>query len=215
MIYALTASVAHIEEEGVSDAVLIPFKGSKDATFFHPGVDYQQECGAPEVIEYVGNLENVARLDHVATSPLDVLLISKRMVRVLESVGPFKARLIPTVIYSEKIRHLVCDKHTGQRTWHQVEDPKLRNDDFVILQLQDEIDCLDRDRTRVKGVSFRESGTGFLAPDEAEHLELRAPEGGFPPVFFVPELVFYCYTPEAKAACDKAGLKGLWWRDQP
>lgn len=214
MIYALTASVSHIEEEGTFDAVFIPFEGSKDATFFHPGVDYHRECRAPEVIELVGNLENVARLDHVFTSPLDVLLVSKKMARVLESVGAFRAHLIPTTIYSEKIQHLVCDKVSRRRTWHQVRDPTLRNDDFVILQLRDQLDCLDRDLTVVNGVSFRQSGNEYLGADEAQHLELRTPEGGFPPVFFVPELLFYCFTEEARQACDKAGLRGLWWRPQ-
>ncbi|PTL85984.1 hypothetical protein DAT35_03075 [Vitiosangium sp. GDMCC 1.1324] len=67
----------------------------------------------------------------------------------------------------------------------------------------------------VGGVPFRQTGREYLSSDRAEHLELRAPEGGFPPVFFVPELLFYCFTEEAKQACDKAGLKGLWWRPQP
>jgi hypothetical protein len=215
MIYGLTADAAHHEEEGVYDAVLIEFDGYDGATFFRPGVDYRQECGAPEVVEFVGKLENAAWLDHIFTAPMGLLLISKRMVRVLESVGPFRYRLIPTTIYSEKIRHLVCDRFTGQRTWHQVTDPSLRNDDFVILQLEEELDCLDRDRTIVEGVPFRESSEHLLGMEEAQHLELRTPEGGFPPVFCVPELVFYCFSEEAKQACDKAGLKGLWWRPQP
>ena len=142
-------------------------------------------------------------------------MISKRMVRVLESVGPFRYRLIPTIIYSEKIKHLVVDRFTRQRTWYQVTDPSLRNDDFVILQLEEELDCLDRDRTIVNGVPFRDSNLPFLGAEEAQQLALHRPEGGFPPVFSVPELAFYCFTEEAKQACDKAGLKGLWWRPQP
>ncbi|ATB29243.1 hypothetical protein [Melittangium boletus] len=214
MIYALTADTSHIEEEDVHDATLIDFKGAKDATFFHPGVDYQRECGAPEVIEFVGNLEHAARLDHLFTTPLDVLLISKRMVRVLESVRAFPHRLLPVTIYAEKIKHLVQDRTTGYRTWHQVQDATLRNDNFVILQLTESLDCLDRGRTLVEGVSFRQSGRDYLSAEEAEHLELRPPPGDFPPVFFVPELLFYCFSEEAKRACDQAGLKGLWWRPQ-
>ena len=215
MMYALTADAAHIEEEDVFDAVLIEFDGSDNVTFIRPGVDYHQEYGAPRVIEFVGNLANAAWLDHIFTVPRNLLLISKKMVRVLESVGPFRYRLIPTVIYSEKIKHLVLDRFTRQRNWYQVEDPALRNDDFVILQLLDELDCLDRERTIVEGVPFSQSGETYLGKEEAQHLELRAPEGGFPPVFCVPELTFYCFTEEAKQACDRAGLKGLWWRPQP
>lgn len=215
MIYGLTADAAHIEEEGVFDATLIEFEGHDGATFFLPGVDYHERFGAPKVIEFVGNLENAAWLDHIFTAPIGLLLVSKRMVRVLESVGPFRHRLIPTVIYSEKIRHLVRDRFTRERTWYQVQDPSLRSNEFVILQLLDELDCLDRDRTLVDGVPFHESGEQYLGKERAERLVLRAPEGGFPPVFCVPELTFYCFTEEAKQACDRAGLKGLWWRPQP
>ncbi|MFY0580522.1 hypothetical protein ACN28S_45385 [Cystobacter fuscus] len=214
MIHGLTADAAHIQEEDVFDAVLIEFDGFEGATFFQPGVDYHERCGAPQVIEFVGNLEHAAWLDHIFTAPMGLLLISKRMVRVLESVKPFHYRLIPATIYSDKIKHLVIDRLTRWRTWYEVQDPALRNDDFVILQLMEEIDCLDRDRTLVNGVPFQQADVSYLGMEEAQHLELRAPDGGFPPVFSVPELTFYCFTEEAKQACDKAGLKGLWWRPQ-
>jgi len=214
MIYALSADTSHIEEEDVYDAELIRFDGYEDATFFHPSIDYHQACGAPEVVEFVGHLENAARLDHLFTAPLDVLLVSKKMVRVLESVRPFRYRLTPATIYSKKVDHLVRERVSKRRTWHQVREPALRNDEFVILQLLEQLDCLDRDRTMVEGVPFSQSGKEYLSTEGAQHLELRTPEGGFPPVFFVPELLFYCFTEEAKQACDKAGLKGLWWRPQ-
>ncbi|MBN8465728.1 hypothetical protein JYJ95_04345 [Corallococcus exiguus] len=215
MMYALTADTSHIEEEGVYDARLIEFDGFENATFFEPGIDYQSQQGAPEVIEFVGNLESAARLDHLFTAPMGWLLLSRRMVRVLEAVGPFRHRLIPTVIYSERIRHLVQSGYPQRRTWHSVTDPSLKNEDFVILQLLDRTDCLDRERTLVKGVPFHQCGEEFLGQEEAEPLVLRSPPGGFPPVFSVPELVFYCYTEEARQACEQAGLKGLWWRPQP
>jgi hypothetical protein len=214
MIYALAPDTAHIEEEEVFDAVLIEFDGFEGAHFFQPQVDYQQRYGAPPVIEFVGNLENAARLDHIFSSPMSYMLLSKRMVRVLESVRPFRHRAIPTTIYSDTLKHLLVDKFNRRRTWYQVQDPALRNDDFVILQLLDELDCLDRERTLVNGVPFHQSGVEYLGFEEADHLELRPPEGGFPPVFCVPELNYYCFTEEAKQVCDKAGLKGLWWRPQ-
>jgi hypothetical protein len=214
MIYDLLASIQHIEEEGVHDADLIEFDGFEGADFFLPDIDYQQERGAPEVIEFVGNLENAAWLDFICTSPVGLLLISKRMVRVLQTVRPFRYKLIPTVIYSERVKHLVCKRGTKGRTWHQVQDPALRNDDFVILQLQEQFDCLDKDRTKIWGIPYREAGEEYLMPNQADPLVLREPEGGFPPVFFVPELVFYCFTEEAKQACDEAGLRGLWWFPQ-
>jgi len=216
MIYALSPDASHVTEEDeiLYDATLIPFEGFEDARFFRPDVDYNQGGGVPEVIEFVGKLENVASLDHIGTAPVGFLLLSKKMVRVLESVKPFRHRLIPTAIYSERIRHLVQDEDSERRTWYQVHEPSMRNDDFVILQLLDPTDCLDRDTTIIKGLPFRRSGKKFLGRGGAEHLVLREPEGGFPPIFFVPELLYYCFSEEAKLACDKAGLKGLWWRPQ-
>ncbi|WP_249348014.1 hypothetical protein [Corallococcus exiguus] len=214
-MYALTADTAHIEEEGVYDARLIEFDGFESVTFFEPGIDYQRQQGAPSVMEFVGNLESAARLDHLFTAPMGWLLLSRRMVRVLEAVGPFHHRLIPTVIYSERISHLVRKGYPRRRTWHSVTDPALKNEDFVILQLLERTDCLDRERTLVKGVPFHQCGEEFLAQEDAEPLVLRPPPGGFPPVFSVPELLYYCYTEEARQACEQAGLKGLWWRPQP
>jgi hypothetical protein len=214
MIYWLRADTRHIEEEGVHDATLIEFDGFEGVTFSNPGIDYHRERGAPEVIEFIGNLKNAAWLDFIFTSPVGMLLISKRMVRVLESVKPFRYKPIPAVIYSERVKHLVCKRGTKGRTWHQVQDPAFRNDDFVILQLVDEIDCLDKDRTKIKGVPFRQHEEEYLGPDEADSFVLREPEGGFPPVFSVPELLFYCFTEEAKQACERAGLKGLLWHPQ-
>jgi hypothetical protein len=217
MIYALSPDNTHLKEEDelVFDAVLIEFDGFANVQFFHPDVDYQQRFSAPAVIEFVGNLENAAWLDHIETSPIRFMLLSKRMVRVLESVKPFRHRLIPTTIYSDEIEQRVRKRSTRRRTRHQVQEPELRNDDFVILQLLNQVDCLDRERTKVAGVPFHHSGKKYLGKDDAEHLELRTPASGFPPVFFVPELLYYCFTEEAKQACDKAGLKGLRWRPQP
>jgi hypothetical protein len=214
MIYALTADAAHIEEENVFDAWLIKFDGYEDARFSRPDIDYHDFCGAPKILEFVGNLENAAWLDHIFTAPMPLPLVSKRMVRVLESVGPFRHRQIPAVIYSERIRHLLCGEEYWGRTWYQVTDPALMNNEFVILQPLEQIDCLDHDRTLVNGVPFPQSGEQYLGKDEASPLVLRPLEGGFPPVFFVPELVYPCFTEEAKQACDQAGLKGLWWRPQ-
>lgn len=216
MIYALLPDASHIheEEEPIYDATLIEFEGYANAPFSDPEIDYRQRDGVPEHIEFVGKLEHVCWLDHVGTAPLGYLLLSRRMMRVLESISPFKYRPIPTVIYSEAIAHLVRDESTRRRTSCRVEDPRLRNDDFIILQLLEQIDCLDRERTMVDGVPFRDSNREFLGFDGAQQLTLREPDGGFPPVFCVPELLYYVFSEEAKQACDKAGLKGLWWRPQ-
>ncbi|ADO76066.1 hypothetical protein [Stigmatella aurantiaca] len=76
------------------------------------------------------------------------------------------------------------------------------------------MDCLDREAPRVDGVPFSRSGKKRLGREVAEHLELREPEGGFPPVFFVPEWLYDCFSEEPKRACDSAGLKGRLWRPQ-
>lgn len=119
MIYLLSPDASHIEEEEeiLYDAVLIPFDGFEDTSFFRPDVDYHARGGVPEVIEFTGKLENASWLDHIGTAPMGFLLLSKRMVRILESVKPFRYRAIPTAIYSERIKHLVQDEDTGQRTW--------------------------------------------------------------------------------------------------
>lgn len=215
MIYSLRSGLGHIEEgDDYCDAVLIEFDRYLEATFLKPGVDYHALYGAPKVIEFVADLERISSLNCLLTIP-DFLLLSRRLVQVLASVGPFRYRLIPVIIYAKRIAHLVQDRRR-QRTFYQVEDPSVRCDDFVILQLEDTLDCMDHERTFIEGKPFREYGRELITDNEPDlSLVLKEPEGGFPPIFYVPEIVAYLFSEEAKQACDAAGLQDLWWLPQP
>ena len=59
-------------------------------------------------------------------------------------------------------------------------DPALKNEDFVILQLLERTDCLDRERTLVKGVPFHQCGEEFLGQEEAEPLGAPPPARRLP-----------------------------------
>lgn len=215
MIYTL--DIDHpVTEDNPYDAELIRFSGWKNASLSLPSLD-KFDRAAPSVIEFVGNLEHASRFAYLDTWPTGYLLISQQMVRVLEAVRPFRYELFSTRIYSRKIGHLVMDEDTRKRTSYEVSDSSLYTDNFVILKLRDTLDCLDRERTLVEGVPFLQSGEKYLGSflPPGSHFAFHEPPDGFPPIFLVPELLFYCYSEEAKQACEHAGLRGLDFQPLP
>jgi hypothetical protein len=214
-MYYLHVDLEHITENNPYDAELIEFPGCENVRFSNPAID-EYARGAPRVIEFVGNLDMARELDYLATRPYGYLLVSKRLIRTVQSVSLFRHELFPTIIYSREIGHLVMDEDTAYRTAYEVRDPSLYNTDFVILKMRETLDGLDEDRTIVRGgVSLRQSEEKYHDQYSIEHFEFREPEGGFPPVFHARQLVFYCYTEAAKQACERAGLKGLAFEPLP
>jgi hypothetical protein len=120
-------------------------------------------------------------------------IISRRMLDVLLSVGSFSHQVIPVVfthidglVPSDEERH-----------------------DFIILQLLEHFDGLDRDRTEYRS-TFDESNPESERIDFTGEMVLKEPPNGFSPIFRVKEDGVSLYvSAAAKEALEKVGIQGL------
>lgn len=206
MIYDLHHDIPHITEEGVYDAKIIRFPGMESLSFSQPDVD-DHARGVPALIEYTGNLDVVRACDY-PYAPSQGFLVSKRLIQTLLDISPFPYETFPTRIYSDALAPLLRDE-AGYRTDYEVKHPHLYTDDFVIFKLTTYTDCLDKDRTIVNGTPFRQMGEEDIDPISETHYAFVEPSGGFPPVFITPEIYFYAWSEEAKAACEREQIRGL------
>ena len=209
MIYTLRHDLSHFPSplSGADkrwDAELIYFEGSEDARFGNPTIDYRGRV--PSVIEFVGELSTLEWSDFPYVSPTR-LLMSKKMLDVLLSIQPFKHRVYPARVYSYGIDELVRYKFDGTRTDYEVEEPSLYTDKFVIMQLAENTDVLDEDKTIIEGKTARESEEWFLSEFDVEHYEFTRGEKDLPPVFTTPKTPYF-YTEATVRALEAHNIRG-------
>jgi hypothetical protein len=129
-------------------------------------------------------------------------IMSKRMLDVLLSIGSFSHQIIP-VVFTHIDGILPNDEARRKASL------LIRNHDFVILQLLEHFDGLDRDRTEHTS-TFDESDPEFERIDFTGEMVLKEPPNGFPPIFRVKEDGVSLYvSAAAKEALEKAGIQGL------
>jgi hypothetical protein len=129
-------------------------------------------------------------------------IISRRMLDVLLSVRSFSHQVIPLV--STHVDGFFPNDEERRKA-----SLLIRNHNFIILQLLEHFDGLDRDRTEHTS-TFDESDPELELIDITGEMVLKEPPNGFPPIFRVKERETYLYvSAEAKEALEKAGIKGL------
>jgi hypothetical protein len=116
-------------------------------------------------------------------------IMSKRMVGVLLSVDDFPHQIIP-ITFKDK-------------------SGKTLEPDYVILQLNQISDFIDRDKSvYTMKQAVIDPNRSFIC--DIKKLRLVEPENGFPPIFRVKWNVPYLYvSAEAKNALEASGIKGL------
>jgi hypothetical protein len=120
-------------------------------------------------------------------------IMSRRMLDVLLSVGSFSHQVIPVIF-----THIHGLVPSGEE-----------RHDFIILQLLEHFDGLDRDRTEYRS-TFYESNPESERIDFTGEMVLKEPPNGFPPIFRVKEDGVSLYvSAAAKEALEKAGIQGL------
>jgi hypothetical protein len=120
-------------------------------------------------------------------------IMSVRMLDVLLSVGDFSHQVIPIIFtHIDGLLPSSEERH-----------------DFIILQLLEHFDGLDRNRTEYSS-TFDESDPELERIDITGEMVLKEPPNGFPPIFRVKEdrVPLYVST-AAKEALEKAGIQGL------
>ena len=155
----------------------------------------------PELIESIESIRTkgahiqIEGLDYILSNP-KLPVMSKRMLSVLESVRDFPHQTIPVRI---KDTVLITGADGKFQSSGKV------NTDYVAVQLLEQLDILDRDKSIYK--------PSVINPDNIGHIKklvLKVPEEGLPPIFRIRDNRTYLYvSPEAKAALEEAGITGI------
>jgi hypothetical protein len=176
------------------DALIYP-EGSINEWSLIETVPYDET----ESINFLGWLNRLPATDFPHNKP-GLLLMSKKMLEALCSVGSFPHGVIPARIFSYDLEYNI-DEYLYCKNL----DSSLCNENFVVVQLLEYLDVVDQKRS-----TFRSSPAFPNDPPEVDELVFRELSGDFPPLFRVNGYETYVFaSPQAKQALDKAGIKGI------
>ena len=155
----------------------------------------------PEPIESIEEIRTegahiqIEGLDYIVTNP-DIPVMSKRMLSALESVRDFPHQTIPVKIEDTV---LIIDEDGNFQPSGKV------NTDYVAVQLLEQLDIFDREKSTYKPSVVNPDKVGFV-----NKLVLKVPPQGLPPIFRIKDNRTYLYvSPEAKIALEEAGITGI------
>jgi hypothetical protein len=161
----------------------------------------------PNPVEFQGLLSTVRQTDYPVIQE-DWPVMSKRMVEVLESVGSFPHRVLPTRILDGDIGQSLAE---GNRRFDEQGNfkPEFYSDDYVLLQLTERLDAMDLERSVYDHYNHKVNiVTGvdkFVFKDIGRD---------YPPIFrplHCPARLFI--SEAAKQAFEASGIRGYWLID--
>jgi hypothetical protein len=156
-------------------------------------------------ILFQGFLSTVCQTDYPVTIGETFPLLSKRMVKILESVGSFPHQIIPVRILDGAIGPRLSDNDS-----HYDEEGNLKpeyfTDDYILLHLTSHLNAMDLDRSEYgrynPGVNLVSLVDKFVFKDIGRE---------FPPIFRLTHCPGRLFISEAaKEALETAGMKSLW-----
>jgi hypothetical protein len=153
----------------------------------------------PTPIVYKGEIAVVKHIDFPYTDN-GWLVMSKKMLEVLKSVGDFSHREIPVIIKQGLTYNVM-------KEWY-LKDGNLSDEgaltNYVFVQFTQYTDVFDREKSIFK--------VSDLVPNRINYAEehvFRIPSGSLPPIFKIPESPVSTFiSGEAREALQKAGISG-------
>jgi hypothetical protein len=140
--YKLLPDCENVNPDLGSHAQVVPFDGVEQVSPAMSSTSEQVEFPVP--VEFQGLLSTIRQTDFPAAED-GWPLMSKRMLAVLESVGPFPHRVLPARIIEGRIgRSLAEDPRYDEQGKLK---PDFYTDDYVLLQLTEHLDAVDLDRS--------------------------------------------------------------------
>jgi hypothetical protein len=129
--------------------------------------------------------------------------ISTRMLNTLLSVQDFPHQAIP-IVFKVIENYLSTDEEKRIASL-------VRNHEFVILQLLEHLDAIDKDRSDcIIGTCETATGETIESIKLDGRIVLKEPSNGFPPIFRIKDNANELYvSAAAKEALEKAGVQGL------
>ena len=180
-----------VEEWGIVDAKVIGKLAERenlDLVFTNP-----ESINSFDEINMEGSLCDFEGIDYIYTKP-DLPVMSGRMLSVLRSVQNFPHQIIPIAIEDTEVAEDSLTERSGKI-----------NTDYVAVQLLEQLDIFDREKSVYRPSSISSHGVGRI-----RRLVLKVTPQGLPPIFRIIENSTYLYvSPEAKTALEEAGITGI------
>jgi hypothetical protein len=193
----------HVNKDLGYDVELLPFEGSDNIS--------TRMCHYPEVVEFPnpvlfqGLLSTVRQTDYPVMMAKTFPLMSKRMVKVLESVGSFPHNVLPARITDGAIGRRLNDEDN-----HYDAEGNLKSeyytDDYVLLQLTEHLDAMDLERSEYEEYDAEINRVSFV-----DKFMFKDIGREYPPIFRLTSSPIDLFISEAaKEALETAGMKSLW-----
>lgn len=179
-------------------AYLVEFPGSEDIVTLSSTSAYS----LPSVIYFIGNVRKLETLDYPYTN-VRWPLMSRQMISVLRSVGPFESREIAVTILDDTIPKARLFPKSGKI------NHKHALHGFVGVQLLQHLDVFDWDRSE-----YERSENSPSRVRDISKLVLKVPPGGFPPLFRVSAARTLLFVSgAARQALEDAKVTGVRFAD--
>jgi hypothetical protein len=186
-------------------AQVIPFAGFEQVSISMS--DPSETVEFPNPVEFQGLLSTMRQTDFPDIKE-HWPVMSKRMVEVLESVGSFPHRVLPTRILDGDIGRSLAE---GSRRFDEQGNfkPEFYTDDYVLLQLTEHLDAMDLERSVYRRYDPEINSVSGLRKPFFKDIGRE-----YPPIFRLSHCeVFLFISDAAKQALEAAGIRGLWLID--
>jgi hypothetical protein len=188
-----------------SHAQVVPFEGYEEISTDMS--DLSEPVEFPNPVEFHGLLSTVRQTDFPVVEE-GWPLMSKRMVEVLESVGSFPHRVLPTRIFDGDIGRSLAE---GNRRFDEQGNfkPEFYTDDYVLLQITEYLDAMDLERSVYRRYEPELNMVSGLRKPVFKDIGRE-----YPPIFrSVHSPVGFFISEAAKQALEAAGIRGYWLID--
>jgi hypothetical protein len=188
-----------------SHAQVVPFEGYEQISI--------SMCEPSETVEFPNPVQLHGLLPTVRQTDFPVVeegwpLMSRRMVEVLESVGAFPHRVLPTRILEGSVGRSLAE---GDRRFDEQGNfkPEFYTDDYVLLQITEHLDAMDLERSVYQRLNLKTNNVlgvrKFVFKDIGQ---------AYPPIFRLTHCsTFLFITEAAKQALETSGIRGYWLID--
>jgi hypothetical protein len=203
--YRLMHDTATMNSDLGSHAQVVPFEGYVQVSISMS--DPSEPVEFPNPVEFYGLLSTIRQTDFPVVEE-GWPLMSKRMVEVLESVGSFPHRVLPTRILKGDIGRSPAE---GDRRFDEQGNfnPEFYSDDYVLLQLTEHLDAMDLERSVYRRYDPEINSVSGLRKPFFKDIGRD-----YPPIFRLSHCeVFLFISDVAKQALEAAGIQGYWLID--
>jgi hypothetical protein len=203
--YCLMNDTETMNEDLGSHAQVVPFEGYEQVSTCMS--DLSEPVEFPNPVEFYGLLSTVRQTDFPVTEE-GWPLMSKRMLEVLESVGSFPHRVLPTRIFEGDIGRSLAE---GDRRFDEQGNfkPEFYTDDYVLLQMTEHLDAMDLERSVYRRYEPELNMVSGLRKPVFKDIGRE-----YPPIFRpIHSPVDLFISDAAKQALEAVGIRGYWLID--